>query len=338
MRPIRSALFAAALLSGVAVAGQALAWGAAGHRLIGQLAVETLPLTLPAFLHTREASDQIGDISREPDRSRNSGQPHDADLDPGHFIDIDDQGKTLAGVPITAMPRDREAYETAVHAAGTSLYKAGYLYYNMVDGYEQLVKDFAYYRIETAEMKVWTDLQQRAWLAADLKLREALIIRDLGWWSHFIGDASQPMHASIHYNGWGDFPNPHNYTQEKIHGPFEGAFVVANLTKDSVRAAMPPENLRAGTIQACTADYLAVTAAKTEPLYALWTDGGFKPGDRRGVAFATERVAAAAGMLRDLVTKAWIASEDGSAGHPEISVRAVEAGATVPFATLYGDD
>ena len=52
----------------------------------------------------------------------------------------------------------------------------------------------------------------------------------------------------------------------------------------------------------------------------------------------TERVAAGAAMLRDLVTKAWIDSEDGSAGHPEISVRAVEAGAPVPFATLYGDD
>lgn len=339
MRSIRSALLAAASLAVCALpATQAFAWGAAGHRLIGQVAVEALPLTLPAFLHTREASDQIGEIAREPDRSRNAGQPHDADLDPGHFIDIDDQGKSLGGDPITAMPRDRFDYEISLHAAGLSLYKGGYLYYNMVDGYEQLVKDFAYYRIETLALQQWTDPQQKAWLVADLKLREALIIRDLGWWSHFIGDASQPLHASIHFNGWGDFPNPHNYTQDKIHGPFEGALVVANVTKGSLRAALPAPSLCAGTIQTCVGAYLAATNAKTEPLFALWTEGGFKPGDKRGVAFVTERVATGAAMLRDLVTKAWFASEDGSAGHPEITVKAVEGGAPVPFATLYGDD
>jgi hypothetical protein len=28
----------------------------------------------------------------------------------------------------------------------------------------------------------------------------------LGIWSHYGGDASQPLHVSIHYNGWGDYP------------------------------------------------------------------------------------------------------------------------------------
>ena len=338
MRPLRSALLAAAFAVSSLSAGHAFAWGSTGHRLIGQVAIETLPVDLPAFLHTREASDAVGELAREPDRSRGAGQPHDADLDPGHFIDLTDDGKTLGGNPIAAMPTNRFEYEVTLHNAGTTVTKGGYLYYNLLDGYEQLAEDFAYYRIETIAAKQWTDPQQKAWLAADLKLREAILIRDLGWWAHFVGDASQPMHVSIHYNGWGDYPNPNNYTQDKIHLPFEGAFVQANVTKAGVRAAMAPPTVCAGPIQACVAAYLSTTLTTVEPVYKLWTSGAFTAKDPRAMGFATERVAAGAAALRDLVTKAWIASEDGAVGYPALAVRAVEQGAPVPFAALYGDD
>jgi len=338
MRPIRSALLVAAALTAMAASGPAFAWGSAGHRLIGQLATESLPLDLPAFLHTREASDAIGELAREPDRSKGAGQPHDADLDPGHFIDLDDEGDTLGGSPITAMPKDRDAYEVTVHAAGASLFKSGYLYYNLVDGWEQLVKDFAYYRVETAALKRWTDPQQKAWLAADLKQRQQIILRDLGYWGHFVGDASQPMHVSIHYNGWGAYPNPSNYTQDKIHGPFEGRFVSENVTKDGARAAMAPADICPGDIGACVAAYLQATLAQVDPIYQLWGRGAFRSKDPRGVQYATARVAAGAAALRDLTTKAWQASEDGVVGYPGVTARAAEGGAPVTFAMLYGDD
>jgi len=339
MRPIRSTLLAAVSLSVcVFSAGQALAWGSTGHRLIGQVATESLPADLPAFLHTREAVEQIGEMARDPDRSRGAGQPHDADLDPGHFMDLTDDGKTLGGSPLDAMPRDRDDYEVTLHAAGLNMTKGGYLYYNMLDGYEQLVKDFAYYRIETIALKTWSDPAQKAWLAADLKLHQQIIIRDLGWWAHFVGDASQPMHVSIHYNGWGDYPNPNNFTQEHIHVPFEGPYVFANVTKAGVRAAMAPPSVCAGAIQGCVSTYLATTLTKLVPVYQLWGQGAFKDKDPRGVAFATERVAAGAAALRDLVTKAWIASEDGTIGYPPVTVRAIEGGTPTPFGALYGDD
>ncbi len=335
---MRLPLFAAAALVASLAASQALAWGSTGHRLIGQLATEALPTALPAFLHTREASDAIGELAREPDRSRGAGQPHDADLDPGHFTDLTDQGKTLGGDPIAAMPRDKEAYEASLHTAGTTMNKGGFLFYNLIDGYQQLVKDFAYYRVETAVRKTWTDPAQLAWLTADLKLREAITIRDLGYWSHFVGDASMPMHVSIHYNGWGDYPNPNHYTQDKIHVPFEGPYVFANVTKAGVRDAMAPPAVCTEAIQVCVADYLQTTLATVEPTYRLWSQKGFAPKDPQDVAFVTGRVAAGAAALRDLVTKAWAQSEDGVVGYPGVTVKAVEAGAPVPFDMLYGAD
>jgi hypothetical protein len=38
--------------------------------------------------------------------------------------------------------------------------------------------------------------------------------------------------VSIHYSGWGEYPNPNGYTNSKtIHAHFEGRFVRDNLTR-----------------------------------------------------------------------------------------------------------
>ena len=39
--------------------GSALAWGAAGHRMVGELAAKNFPVTIPAFLRTPQAQFQI---------------------------------------------------------------------------------------------------------------------------------------------------------------------------------------------------------------------------------------------------------------------------------------
>jgi hypothetical protein len=57
----------------------AFAWGATGHRMIGELVSGALPLEVPAFLRNPEAGRQIGEVAREPDRSKGTGDPHDAD-------------------------------------------------------------------------------------------------------------------------------------------------------------------------------------------------------------------------------------------------------------------
>jgi hypothetical protein len=338
MRSIRPLLFAVTILAAGLAASQAFAWGATGHRLIGRVAMETLPADTPAFLRAPATVAAIGELAREPDRSRGAGQPHDADLDPGHFIDLTDDGATLGGSPISAMPIDRDDYDVTLHAAGANMQKGGYLYYNLLDGYQQLVEDFAYWRLENVAVSQWTDPAQKAWLKHDIELRKALIIRDLGWWAHFVGDASQPLHVSIHYNGWGNYPNPNHYTEDRIHGPFEGPFVRQTVTEAAVRAALPPLAVCPNVVQSCISSYLAKTLTGVDPLYRLWGEGAFQAKSPRAVAFTTARVADGAAALRDLVTKAWAASEDSAIGYPAISVRAVERGVPVPFSFLYGDD
>ena len=68
------------------------AWGNTGHRMLGEIAIRALPAEMPAFLRTKQAAIDVGELSREPDRSKGSGKLHDHDRDPGHFIDLDDDG------------------------------------------------------------------------------------------------------------------------------------------------------------------------------------------------------------------------------------------------------
>ncbi|MDR3512314.1 MAG: S1/P1 Nuclease [Caulobacteraceae bacterium] len=337
--PALRAATLACLLALAAPASPALAWGATGHRLIGELGEAALPADLPIFLRTPQAIEAVGEFAREPDRSKGSGRVHDTERDPGHFVDLDDDGKILGGPALAALPATRSDYETALRAVNTDSYHAGYLPYSIIDGWQQLVKDFTYVRVLEAAIPRETNPEHKAWMRRDLERRQALTLRDLGVWAHFVGDGSQPMHVTVHYNGWGPYPNPNGYTMDRIHAPFEGAFVRTNVGADQVRAAMAAEAPCADPIEVCAGRYLAATAATVEPLYALWKAGGFVGADpARGKAFAAARLAAGVDELRDLVVSAWAASANGSVGYPPITVDQVVKDHMDPYDALYGED
>jgi len=332
MRRLVPAFIAAAALC---AGGPAFAWADKGHRMVTTLAVEALPPELPAFLKGRRSVAILGEFAREPDRSRGAGQPHDADLDPGHFIDLDDAGRVLGGPTLAELPANRSEYEKALVAAGSNTRDAGYLPYNLLDGWQQLVKDFAYWRAARAgETRGPSALRSR--FRADREQREMLILRDLGYWSHFVGDAANPMHASVHYNGWGSYPNPGGYTNQRIHGAFEDDFVVANIRREAVKAAMRPYSPGGFSILDATKRYLLASYGQVEPLYRLWKEGGFANGDPRGIAFATARLAAGASELRDWTAQAWRASADMGVGFPATPVKAIEAGQPISPEAYFG--
>jgi len=324
----------------LAAPGAALAWGATGHRIIGELAVRNLPKgELPAFLARRAAIADVGELSREPDRSRGAGKLHDSDRDPAHQVNLDDEGRLEGGPPLKPMPPTRADYEAALRAAGGDSWKAGYLQYAIVDRYQQLTTDFAFWRaLDAAERnRAWRT--HRAWFKADKARREGLILRTLGELSHFVGDGSEPLHVTIHYNGWGAYPNPAGFTTQKIHAAFEGAMVRAGVTEAMVAARMKPFRTCGCPIEARAVDFLLASDAQVAPLYEMEKAGGMAAGDPRGPAFAAERIAEGASELRDLIVEAWRASEDRAIGYkPSVRPRDVEAGKADPYDSFYSAD
>ena len=331
----------AALTVGLALgaSGQALAWGSSGHRMIGEAAVEALPAELPPFLRSAASATAVGELSREPDRSRNSGRTHDADRDPGHFVDGGDDGKIAGVLPLAALPPTREEYETALRGAGVTSWKMGYLPYSIIADWQQLAKDFAYWRVDDAGARHTADPKHKTWLEGDRARRETQVLVDIGLLSHFVGDGSMPLHVSIHYNGWGPFPNPNGYTLEKVHVPWEGLYVRQVVTLDALKAAMTPFHDCSCPIEQRVGAYLSDDLAAVTPFYELEKAGAFKPGVGSGVAFTTGRVAAGASELRDEIVLAWRASTAEKIGYqPELDVGDVESGKVDPYESLYGDD
>jgi hypothetical protein len=328
-----------ALMATIAAApSAALAWGSTGHRMIGETAVRALPAGVPAFLRTPQAARDIGEFSREPDRSKGAGKVHDRDRDAGHFLDIDDAGKVLGGPSLAALPPTRADYETALRAVGQDSWKAGYLPYSIVDRWQQLAIDFAYWRVLNAAEANPAWAAHRDFFAADKRRREAQILEDAGALSHFVGDGSQPLHLTVHYNGWGDFPNPGGYSTAHLHGPFEGDLVLAAVRPDAVAAKVTPLSICECTIEAQTAAYLADTAKLVVPFYRMEKAGGLSPGDPRGPALATQQIAVGASELRDMMVEAWRASANQTIGWKPVSVADVVAGRIDPYPALYGID
>ncbi|MDP1914093.1 S1/P1 Nuclease [Brevundimonas sp.] len=341
----RIAVALAALTLGAAVLATPAtvsAWGNTGHRLIGMAAVRGLPGEMPAFLRTPGAVAEVGELSREPDRTKGGGQPHDRERDTAHFVDMIENGRIVndQGLSIDALPQLKSEYDAALATAGIKVDDAGYLPYAIMDGYQQLVRDFAIWRVLNAAEARERDPGKRAWYREDRIRREALILRDMGYLGHYVGDGSQPHHTTIHYNGWNrDTPNPQGFTTSRqTHGAFEGAFAARVARLDAVEAAMAAPALDGFDLRLRVPAYLKTTLAEVTPFYVLEKAGGFTDSDARGGAFVTARLAAGASELRDLFVLAWRDSADDSIGWPAVKVNEVEAGTVDPWLAMYGED
>ena len=269
----------------------ALAWGNEGHRMINRLALSTLAPDVPAFLRSEVAIREIEYLGPEPDRWRSPAEPElNAAQAPEHFIDLE-----LADA-LGPLPRRRLDFEAKAFAAGQRPEKIGLQPWEAIEVWERLKAALREYRELSAAHQDTAPVEQAAIFYA-------------GWLGHYVGDASQPLHTTVQYNGWTG-PNPNGYsTEHKIHWQFEGPFVDANLHLADIQAKMTPPHAIEGDLWDSYVGYLRHTATYVEKVYQLEKAGGFSgAGSPESREFAAERLAAGASMLRDMIYSAWVDS------------------------------
>lgn len=269
----------------------AYAWGNEGHRMINRLAVSSLPADMPAFLRAEAALNEIEYLGPEPDRWRSPGEPElNAAQSPEHFIDLE-----LADA-LGPLPHRRLDFESLAITHGQTPEKIGLQPWQATEVWQRLKAAFREYRRLASDHK-------------DTQPVEQAIVFYIGWLGHYVGDAAQPLHASIQYNGWvGD--NPHGYTTEHtIHWQFEGPFVGTNIHAGDIQPKMTPVHLLQGDIFDDYVAYLRHSGTLVEQVYKLEKAGGFTDkGSEESRSFAAERLAAGASMLRDMIATAWVES------------------------------
>jgi hypothetical protein len=269
----------------------ASAWGNSGHQMINRLAATTLPADVPAFLRSPEAVAEIEYLGPEPDRWRSPAEPElNAAQAPEHFIDLEPADA------LGPLPHRRLDFEASVFASGQRPEKIGLQPWEATEVWERLKAAMREYRNRNAAKQ-------------DTRPVEQAIIFYTGWLGHYVGDASQPLHTTIQYNGWVG-PNPNGYTTDhKIHWQFEGPFVDANLREPEVRAKMSAPKAIDGDIFDAYLAYLRHTKTYVEKVYQLEKAGGFTgAGTVESREFTAERLAAGASMLRDMIYTAWVES------------------------------
>ena len=291
-RPFR--LSATALLALLALAAppqSARAWGNQGHRLINRLAVVNLPADVPAFLRSPAAIDEIEYLGPEPDRWRSPAEPElSAAQAPEHFIDLE------TADALGPLPRRRLVFEERAFAAGQRPEKIGLQPWQATEVWQRLKAALREYRNLSAAHQNTLPVEQAVLFYA-------------GWLGHYVGDASQPLHTTVNYNGWAG-PNPNGYTTDhKIHWQFEGPFVAANIFAPAVQARMTAPHAIPGDIFDAYVAYLRQSATQVERVYQLEKSGGFNgAGSAESRQFTAERLAAGASMLRDMIYTAWLES------------------------------
>jgi hypothetical protein len=304
-------------------AAAAGAWDFEGHRLINQLALASLPEEFPAFVREPGAAERIAWLSGEPDRWRSATElPARHGNSPDHFVDLEELG--LAGLTPAAVSAFR--YEFVVqYAQGRAAHAerfppidpgkdpdhtrawGGFLPWTITEYFGKLQADFA-------RLKVYEELG----LAGDAAQTRAGIAELMGIMGHFVGDGAQPLHTTLHFNGWvGD--NPHGYTTARtFHQWIDGGFIQASGIKlgDLLPRVRPAQGIPlAGTPGGrdpffnAVMDYLQAQNALVEPLYRLEKEGKLKadgtPHSFDGRPFIEDRLLAGGEMLGRIWVTAW---------------------------------
>jgi hypothetical protein len=271
----------------------AWAWGNEGHRIINHLAVINLPSDAPSFFRWAGAISEIEYLGPEPDRWRSPAEPELLAMQaPEHFIDLE-----LAD-PLGPLPHRRFDFEARVFAAGERPEKIGLQPWQATEVWQRLKAALREYRRLSAANQDTHEVEQAAIFYA-------------GWLGHYVGDAAQPLHTTVRYNGWTG-PNPNGYTTEhKIHWKFEGPFVGANLHVSDVEPRMTAVHSLDGDVFDDYVSYLRQTSRNVEKVYQLEKAGGFDgAGTQESRDFTADRLAAGASMLRDMIYTAWLRSAD----------------------------
>lgn len=267
------------------------AWGNDGHRMINRLAVSSLSADVPAFLHADALLNEIEYLGPEPDRWRSPAEPElNSAQAPEHFIDLEPADA------LGPLPHKRFDFESKAYAAGDRPDRIGLQPWQTIEVWERLKAAMRQYRAMTANHENTAPV-------------EAVIGFYAGWLGHYVGDGANPLHTTIQYNGWTG-PNPNGYTTEhKIHYEFESPFISANIHSPEIAAKMTPAKAIDGDMFDAYVAYLRQTATQVEKVYQLEKTGGFvDAGSPESRAFAAERLAAGASMLRDMIYSAWIDS------------------------------
>ena len=300
------------------------AWDYEGHRTVNQIALASLPTNFPAFVATPEASERIAFLAGEPDRWRNTDNLSLKHCNgPDHYIDLDELAEySIKPADLPVFRSDFIGQLATTRAAHPDKFPAvdptedkdhtralvGALPWSITENYGKLKSGFSYLKA----------FEQNGGTPEEIASAQANIVYVMGVMGHYVGDGSQPLHATIHHHGWVG-ANPNNYgTKKSIHAWIDGGYFnkvglpkVAEMKPD-IRTArlvqLGDREARPEEVFTAVVQYLEATQKEVEPLYQMDKSGALSGNGEKGLEgkkYLTQRLIVGGQMLGDIWYSAW---------------------------------
>jgi hypothetical protein len=315
-----------------ASAFHARAWDYEGHQAVNELALAAMPASFPAFALTPEARSRIAYLAGEADRWRNESNLRTGTglalahvNGPDHYLDLEDltrYGLSPDNLPplrydfVADIVKARAAHPEkfpAIDPARDSDHTrelSGFLPWTITEYYEKLQSGFS----------TLAALEKYGGTPGEIANARANIVYVMGVMGHFVGDASQPLHTTKHFNGWVD-ENPNHYTTDrKFHAWIDGGFFrntggidVKRLSAKIHSAARIQGAAEPDGIFRAAVDFVVANNQLVEPLYQLEKAG--KLSDQGGAgaegrSFLEGQLVKSGQLLGDLWLTAWLTAPE----------------------------
>jgi hypothetical protein len=288
--PCLNAMKKLLLLAGLfTLVGQSVfAWDYEGHRLVNELGLASLPKDFPAFALTSEAQDRIAFLAGEPDRWRNTQSLELKNANgPDHYIDLEDLSLyELKPETLPPLRYDFMAQIARVRAAHPEKFPpidaskdadhtrelSGFLPYTMTEYFAKLKSEFSYLKA----------FESAGGTPVEIANAKENIIYTMGVMGHFYGDAAQPLHTTMHFNGWVG-PNPNHYTTDThFHSLIDGGYIFKagiEADLDAMKKKMRPAQIlsfaQADQVFPTIVSFIVEQNKQVEPVYQLEKDHKF---------------------------------------------------------------
>ena len=323
------------------------AWDYEGHHAVNELALASLPKNFPAFVLTPETRTRIAFLAGEADRWRNETSTRNGTglalghaSGPEHYLDM--EGLQLYGLTPATLPPLRYDFVAAIVKARTAHPEkftaidpakdadhtrelCGFLPWAVTEYYEKLQSGFA----------TLAALEKFGGTPDEIANAKQNIVYVMGVMGHFVGDASQPLHTTMHHHGWvGENPN-HYTTSFGFHGWIDGGFFnktggidVKKLSAKIQPAAQVPSAANPNGIFYTTVNFLVENNRLVEPLYRLDRDGKLSNKENRGAegrAFLEGQLVKSGQFLGSLWLTAWQTAPEDTFLERELEKRKLAA-------------
>lgn len=291
--------------------------------MVNEIALASMPADFAPFTREPAAKERIAFLAGEPDRWRNTSDvpvKHQTSLD--HYFDFEQLA--MAGLTAGTVPDTRYNF-AASFAAGRKAHLAafpaidpakdadhtdewpGFAPWAITESYGRLKSAFSY--LKTFEALGTPE---------EIANAKANVIDLMGVMGHYVGDCSQPLHLTIHHNGWkGD--NPRGYTRwPGFHAWIDGGFIdKADIKTAALLPQVTPAQPISLTVAGSGRDpmftfvmgYIITQHALVGPLYELEKSGALKAEaigqSDVGKQFITARLLTAGKTLAAIWLTAW---------------------------------